>query len=83
MPVQFDEQNFAQMQNSTFGQPKGLSAKLINWGIAKDQKSANVVLIVVLVVTLVLTLFLMFSGGDSVVTIDDIPFEERVDNFRP
>jgi len=65
MPVQFDEQNFSQMQNSNFGQPKGISAKLINWGIAKDQKSANVVLIVVLILALVLTLFLIFSTGSS------------------
>jgi len=65
MPVQFDEQNFAQMQNSNFGQPKGLSAKLINWGIAKDQKSANVVLVISLLLFTILTVIVLISNNSS------------------
>jgi len=63
MPVKFDEQNF--MRNTTFDQPKGLSGKLIGWGVAKDQKSANVILTIVLALVVILTGFVMFSGGGS------------------
>jgi len=65
MPVQFDEQNYAQTSYSGFDQPKGLSGKLINWGIAKDQRSANMVLMIVFVIVLVITLGVIIFSNSS------------------
>jgi len=69
MSVEFEEQNIArQLQYTTFGEkPKGISGKLISWGVAKDEKSANKVLMgifITLLIVIILFLSFSFNNGD-------------------
>lgn len=58
--VSFEEETLAPTYTRAIPkQSAGLTALLIRWGVAKDTRSANVVLIGVAVCSLVLTFFLL------------------------
>ena len=78
MSVPFEENPIArQMQYSTITEaPKGISGKLIAWGIAKDEKSANITLLIVFVVLLIITILFLAQLGDNSVIVELTP-EER------
>ncbi|XKT75452.1 MAG: hypothetical protein ACJKSS_01550 [Patescibacteria group bacterium UBA2103] len=59
--VQFDDQQ----QFRTVQKKKGLTQMVINMGLAKDEKGAQVVLLIVGVVALAVMFFFMFSGGGA------------------
>lgn len=43
----------------------GLSGKLISWGLAKNEKQANVYIVIFIVLALGITLFNLTNLGDS------------------
>jgi hypothetical protein len=44
---------------------KGITNLVISWGLAKDAKSAQVVLLIIAAGAIAIALFFMFSGKDS------------------
>ncbi len=62
MPVQFDEQNYGQAQYGGFDEPTGIPGKLINWGIAKDKRSANMILSISVVIFILIAIFVFFAN---------------------
>jgi len=78
MSVQFEEQNIArQLQYTTFGEkPKGISGKLISWGVAKDEKSANKVLIGVVIVLAFIIILFLFQLRDEQTIVELTPEEK-------
>lgn len=61
-----------QDQNNVYRAPKkkGLSAMVIKWGLAKDEKGAQMVLLIIAVVAILIGGFFMFSGGSAGVPVD-------------
>jgi len=57
--VQFQDQNNVY----TVAKKKGLSAMVIKWGLAKDEKGAQVVLLIIAVVAILIGGFFAFSGN--------------------
>ena len=57
--VQFEDQN----NSYTVAKKKGLSAMVISWGLAKDEKGAQVVLLIIAVLAVAVGIFFMFTGG--------------------
>lgn len=61
MPVEFnDQQNVRVVEKRD-----GLSNMVIKMGLAKDKKSAQMVLLIVAVVAAAIALFFIFSGGSE------------------
>lgn len=60
--VQFQDQQ----QFRTVAKKKGVTQMVINMGLAKDEKGAQVVLLIVAGVAVAVALFFMFSGGSNV-----------------
>lgn len=59
--VQFqDQQKFRTVQKKG-----GLTGLFIKMGLAKDEKSAQMVMLIVAVVAVAIALFFMFSGGGT------------------
>lgn len=67
--VQFDDQDAVRTYST---KPKGIEGLVISWGLVKDRKSAQMLLLVVAGVAVVVALFFMFSGGAS----NDVPRAE-------
>ena len=69
MSVQFNENNFAQTpQYGGSDETAGIPGKLISWGVAKDTKSANIILLSTFVILVIITgIFMTQIGGDDVV----------------
>lgn len=59
--VQFDDQQ----QFQTVKKKNGLTQMVINMGLAKDAKGAQVVLLIVAVIAVAIALFFMFGGSGS------------------
>ena len=67
--VQFEDQN----NSYTVTKKKGLSAMVISWGLAKDEKGAQVVLLIIAVVAIAVGGFFMFTGGGGTGAPANIP----------
>lgn len=83
MSVQFDENStLQQVQYATLNQaPKGITGRLISWGVAKDKKGANMVLLIAFGILLIISIiFFAQLGGNDVVV--DITPEERLELER-
>ncbi len=78
MSVEFEEQNIArQLQYTTFNkETKGIQGKLISWGIVKDEKSANKVLLGIVVILSVIMILFLFQLGDDQVIVELTPEEK-------
>ena len=59
--VQFQDQN----TTYTVAKKKGLSSMVIKWGLAKDEKGAQMVLLIIAVVAILIGGFFMFSGNGA------------------
>ena len=59
--VQFQDKN----NTYTVAKKKGLSSMIIKWGLAKDEKGAQVVLLIIAVVAILVGGFFMFTGSSA------------------
>ncbi len=61
--IQFDTENeFARPAAQSAG-PKGLTKLVMKWGLAKDEKTAQYVLLGIAIVAILITLWLLFGQG--------------------
>lgn len=63
--VQFNEQQISTTPSYYSSEPKGMAGWLVKKGFAKDQKGANVIMLILTALFFGTTLFLIFSGGSS------------------
>jgi len=61
MAVEFDDQ----IQSRVIPKARGLSARVISWGLAKNEKEAQIVLLGIAIVAALIAVFFMFSNGSS------------------
>ncbi len=67
MSVDFNEQNYTQSQYGNFDEnPKGMTGKLITWGIAKNQKTAQMILAGLVVVLVMTTIFVLVGNREQI-----------------
>ena len=59
--VQFQDKN----NTYTVAKKKGLSAMIIKWGLAKDEKGAQVVLLIIAVIAILIGGYFMFAGSST------------------
>ena len=64
--VQFDEEQWSRPSVVGNNEPRGLIGFVIKKGLAKDERQANVILIIFLITIIVITTFLFsFSGSHT------------------
>ena len=63
--VQFEEEQFTSSRLPRTNQPKGITAKLIKLGVAKNEKQAGLIMIGMIVVLLLISWFSISSLGSG------------------
>ena len=77
MPIDFGENNdeFSNLSNRSSSGSK-MTEWLVDKGIAKDEKTASVILVSFIIIIIVVSLFIFNSGRDKEITIDGNTLEE-------